>query len=72
MNLTEMTIAANNISPVITEASSEYPELQKVVDKLVEEFMSQIHEETDKVESEMPYKKQWVLEEIATTLQKKV
>jgi hypothetical protein len=57
---------------VIFENSSKYPELDKIAKKLTHVFVSTINKSTDKVVSKMPYKEQYVLEEVIKNLQELV
>jgi hypothetical protein len=49
-----------------------YPELRKISDKIAEKTAVMINTETQKVSSKMPYKAQWVLEEVIKDLEKRV
>ncbi len=49
-----------------------YPEFKPLVDKIVRAVVTQINAEADKVESDMPYKAQFALEEIIRELQERV
>jgi hypothetical protein len=49
-----------------------YPEFKKLVNKLADEVCTQINEEAPKIESEMPYKQQFVLEEIVRILESRI
>lgn len=51
---------------------SRYPELQAVVDELVPIVSDMINQRVESVESSMPYKAQWVLEELIKELQSRV
>lgn len=51
---------------------SKYPELQAVVDELSGTVTAMINEKVATVQSEMPYKAQWVLEELIKALGKEV
>jgi len=53
-------------------AGSEYPELQAIVDEMTETIINDINAKTEGVQSKMPYKAQWVLEELAKALQERV
>lgn len=57
---------------VIFEQKEKYPELQKIVNKIVPQIVSMINTNIKNVNSKMPYKAQWVLEEIIKELQKRV
>lgn len=52
--------------------SQKYPELRTIVDRLSREFVTKINAEAGKVKSEMPYKAQWILEELIKDLQQRV
>lgn len=49
-----------------------YPEFKPLVDKIVREVVTQINAEARKIQSEMPYKAQFTLEEIIKELQDRV
>ena len=49
-----------------------YPELTEIANKLGLELIRRIHEETSEVESEMPYKFQYVLESILGKLERNI
>jgi hypothetical protein len=49
-----------------------YPELREIADNLANKFCAEINQATAGVKSEMPYKFQWVLEEVARELQARV
>jgi hypothetical protein len=49
-----------------------YPELESIVDVIVDNACNLINQLTRDVKSEMPYKQQWVLEEVARMLQGRV
>lgn len=46
-----------------------YPELNKIAEKLAGNILNDINVQAQRVESEMPYKSQWVLERIVEILQ---
>lgn len=54
------------------EGSGKYPELDKIAKKLAEEVAVKINESIEGVDSKMPYKAQYVLEEIIKDLQARV
>ena len=54
------------------QASTKYPELQKVVDDVVDTTIKLINNSVKQVKSDMPYKAQWVLEEVAKALKARV
>lgn len=54
------------------KAKSKYPELDKLAKKIGKDVATQINKETSRVKSEMPYKAQYVLEELIEILQKLV
>jgi hypothetical protein len=49
-----------------------YPELRKIADRIAEKTAVMINTETQKVSSKMPYKAQWVLEEVIKDLEERV
>jgi hypothetical protein len=49
-----------------------YPEFKPLVDKIVREVLTQINAEARKIQSEMPYKAQFTLEEIIKELETRV
>jgi hypothetical protein len=49
-----------------------YPEFKPLVDKIVHEVITQINAEARKIQSEMPYKAQFTLEEIIRELESRV
>lgn len=49
-----------------------YPEFKPLVDKIVHEVLTQINAEARKIQSEMPYKAQFTLEEVIRELQERV
>lgn len=51
---------------------SRFPELDKIAKKLSTDFLKVIYKETKDVESEMPYKSQYVLEEVIKYLEERV
>jgi len=52
--------------------SNEYPELRKIVDEMTKSVAKDINKKVKNVDSEMPYKAQWVLEELIKNLQELV
>lgn len=51
---------------------SKYPELDEISKKISKKVIKMILEETKDVDSQMPYKNQYVLEELIKILQEKV
>lgn len=49
-----------------------YPELQKIADKIADETAEKINQEVRDVKSNMPYKAQWVLEEVVKDLTNRI
>ena len=49
-----------------------YPELRKIADKIADETSDKINKEVKNVESKMPYKAQWVLEEVVRDLKDRI
>ena len=49
-----------------------YPEFKKVVGKLASQVCKEINKEAKNIESEMPYKAQFILEELIQNLQDRV
>jgi hypothetical protein len=49
-----------------------YPELQKIADKISDETAEKINQEVRDVKSNMPYKAQWVLEEVVKDLTNRI
>lgn len=49
-----------------------YPEFKPLVDKLVHSVILEINAEARKIESEMPYKAQFTLEEVIRELEERV
>jgi hypothetical protein len=56
----------------IYEKIKKYPELDKIAKKIGKDVGNSINSEVKNVESEMPYKAQYVLEELIKILQKAV
>lgn len=54
------------------KANSKYPELDKIALKLARQVGTMINKEVKNVESEMPYKAQYVLEELIRHLEEAV
>lgn len=52
------------------KAIRKYPELDKLVKQLADKFIKEINNSVKDVKSEMPYKAQYVLEEIVRKLEK--
>jgi len=52
-----------------TATSGEYPELDSIAKKIADDTARNINKATREVESEMPYKTQYVLEEIIKILE---
>ncbi len=51
---------------------TEYPELYKIAQTIADNTCREINKQTKNVESKMPYKAQWVLEETIKILQERV
>ncbi|MBM3201801.1 MAG: hypothetical protein FJZ56_05280 [Chlamydiae bacterium] len=49
-----------------------YPELRKIADKIADDTAEKINKEVKDVKSEMPYKAQWVLEEVVRDLENRI
>ena len=49
-----------------------YPELRKIADKIADETAEKINQEVKDVKSKMPYKAQWVLEEVVRDLENRI
>jgi hypothetical protein len=56
----------------MTDIIKHYPELDKIADEIVKTTAISINTKTRMVESEMPYKAQYVLEMVIQKLQQKV
>lgn len=56
----------------ISTSENKYPELRKIVDMVSRITTRAINDEIKKVNSDMPYKAQWVLEELIKDLEKRV
>lgn len=56
----------------LVAGSGKYPELEKVAMKIANETAKMINKETEHVKSEMPYKAQYVLEEVVKILQDRI
>ena len=54
------------------ELNNKYPELREVAKDITKEVAIMINRKVVNVESEMPYKYQWVLEQVIQNLQKLV
>ena len=52
--------------------NSKYPELDKIAEKLADQTIRLINKEAHKVKSEMPYKAQYILEELIRHLEEAV
>jgi hypothetical protein len=50
----------------------EYPELRKVANKIANDTAAKINKEVKDIKSEMPYKAQWVLEEVVRDLEDRI
>jgi hypothetical protein len=55
-----------------TPSGKQYPELQEVAERLANEVCRQINAEARKIESKMPYKAQFILEEMIKILEDRV
>lgn len=63
----------DNVPPVKkTAPSQKYEELRVIVDRIARDVAMKINAETAKVKSDMPYKAQWVLEELIKDLEQRV
>lgn len=60
-----------DVNSIISD-KGKYPELDKLVARLAEEFAEKINKETKNIKSKMPYKAQYVLEEIIKDLKERV
>jgi hypothetical protein len=60
------------LKKIVSETKEAYPELRSVVNKIVPQIINLINSNTKSVTSKMPYKNQWVLEEIIKELEKRV
>lgn len=49
----------------------QYPELTKIAKQLADEFCSSINQRVSKIESDMPYKRHYVLEEVIRLLEQR-
>jgi hypothetical protein len=56
----------------ITKSKEEYPELRKIADKIADDTSERINKEVKDVKSKMPYKAQWVLEEVVRDLENRI
>jgi hypothetical protein len=56
----------------LTESQEEYPELRKIADKIADDTAERINKEVKDVKSKMPYKAQWVLEEVVRDLENRI
>jgi hypothetical protein len=54
------------------DLKNKYPKLYKIALKIADDTCREINKQTAAVESEMPYKAQWVLEEAIKILQERV
>lgn len=60
---------ARAVGPAPTVVSKEYPELQRVSNEIAKKVFKAINEAAPKIKSEMPYKAQYILEELIKVLQ---
>lgn len=51
---------------------AKYPEFKELANDLADEVLRKINKEAKKIESEMPYKSQFVLEEVIKILEDRV
>ena len=49
-----------------------YPELRKIAWQIARDTATRINKESQTVESEMPYKAQWILEEVVDVLKEAI
>jgi hypothetical protein len=49
-----------------------YPELRKIADKIADDTAERINRDVKDVKSKMPYKAQWVLEEVVRDLENRI
>lgn len=54
------------------EGRRKYPELHALAEELAREFLARIEERAGQVESEMPYKRQYTLEEVVRLLEAQI
>ncbi len=57
---------------ILAEGSGKYPELDKIAAKLADDTAKAINAAIKDVESKMPYKAQYVLEEVIKDLKERV
>jgi hypothetical protein len=70
-------LTLDDIEPVVMEdeptpSGKKYPELHEVAARLADEICAKINAEAKRVESAMPYKAQFILEEMIVILQDRV
>lgn len=54
------------------ELNNKYPELREIAKDITKEVVTRINSKVVDVQSEMPYKYQWVLEQVIQNLEKLV
>lgn len=54
----------------VSQAIKKYPELSKLARELAHDLVKEINQKAPKIKSEMPYREQFVLEEIIELLKK--
>lgn len=57
---------------ILESQSKQYPELMQIVEILADEVSIKINQAALEVQTEMPYKEQWILEELIKVLQERV
>lgn len=57
---------------ILESQSEQYPELMQIVEILADEVSIKINQAALEVQTEMPYKEQWILEELIKVLQERV
>ena len=62
----------DKIEQYLVNEASKYPELDKIAKDIAKLVGVEINKRTDNVKSEMPYKAQYVLEELIKILEKSV
>jgi hypothetical protein len=57
---------------ITTQEEEKYPELRKIAWQIARDTATRISKEANEVESEMPYKAQWILEEVVDVLKEAI
>lgn len=57
---------------MLQELNNKYPELREIAKDITKEVVTRINSKVVDVQSEMPYKYQWVLEQVIQNLEKLV